>query len=31
MNIEMIGKKINEMLLPEKENFRIHLNMEDIT
>ena len=31
MNIEMIGKKFNEMLLPEKEHFRIHLNMEDIT
>ena len=24
-------KKCNENLLPEKENFYIHLNMEDIT
>ena len=31
MNIEMIGKKFNEILLPEKENFHINLNMEDIT
>ena len=30
MNIWMIGKYFNETLLPEKENFYIHLNMEDI-
>ena len=31
MNIWMIGKKINQISLPEKEDFYSHLNMEDIT
>ena len=29
MNIWIIGKKINETLLPEKEDFYSHSNMED--
>ena len=31
MNIWMIGKKIDETSLPEKEYFFSHLNIEDIT
>ena len=31
INILMIGKKLNETTLPEKEDFCSHLNMEDIT
>ena len=31
MNIWMIGKKINQISLPEKEDLYSHLNMEDIT
>ena len=31
MNIWMIAKKINQISLPEKEDFYSHLNMEDIT
>ena len=31
MNIWMIAKKINQISLPEKEDFYSQLNMEDIT
>ena len=31
INILMIWKKFNEPLLPEKEDFYSHLNMDDIT
>ena len=31
INIWMIWKKFNETLLPEKEDFYSHLNMDDIT
>ena len=31
MNSWMIGKKINDTLLPEKEDFYSYLNIEDIT
>ena len=30
MNSWMIGKKINDTLLPEKEDFYSYLNIEDI-
>ena len=31
MNSWMIGKKTNDTLLPEKEDFYSHLNIDDIT
>ena len=31
MNSWMIGKKINDTLLPEKEDFYSHLDIENIT